>query len=339
MLRFADTPLPVTAAGRWRHRYTTAAVVVTVLLLSWGGLVTSIDAGLAVPDWPTSFGSFDPLQTGFEDPTDPSARWWHHLPILAEHGHRLLGALVGLFTLGLAFWTWRADPRAWMRRLGGAALVLVIAQGLLGGLRVTEVSLSLAMVHACVAQLFFALLVSMALFTAPGWLRGGSLPPDGPAGERLRLLTTATAAAIYGQIVLGALLRHFGTGVDPLFAGIHITGAFVVVGLALATFVHIRKHVGEARLLQRGAGLLLGAVAFQFTLGVLAFMVLLFETSLAQRSMVQVALNSSHLVVGALLFATSVCLALLAWRHAASARSPVRSSDAVLPHPVPSAGA
>lgn len=314
-LRIGTRAYPVGPETRWRYRFTLLTVVFSVLLISWGGLVTSIDAGLAVPDWPASFGSYDPLKTGFEDPTDPAAQWWNRLPILAEHGHRLIAALVGLLTIVLALWTWRADPRSWMRKLGFAALGLVIFQGILGGLRVIWVSLDLAVAHACMAQIYFSLLVAMALFTSKGWLEANSIPPDTETTPQLRRLSVLTVGALYLQIILGALLRHPGTGVHPLFAGIHITGAFVVIGLVIATFVTIRKHFSTQRLLSRTASLMLGTVGLQFALGLTAYIVLLIESLTAQRSMLQVVLNSSHLVVGALLMASAVSLALLAFRR------------------------
>ena len=89
-----------------RRRFTAVTLLVSVLLLGWGAFVTSIDAGLAVPDWPTSFNSFDPF--------NPWPAWWTVTPILAEHGHRLLGALVGMLTAVLAVWTWKLDDRPWM---------------------------------------------------------------------------------------------------------------------------------------------------------------------------------------------------------------------------------
>ncbi len=326
-LGFEDGALPVTPGTRRRYHFSLLAVVFAVLLLSWGGLVTSIDAGLAVPDWPSSFGSYDPLATGFQDPTDPEARWWDRLPILAEHGHRLIAALVGLLTLVLALWTWRADPRGWMRKLGFAALGLVIFQGILGGLRVVWVSLDLAVVHACLAQIFFATLVAMALFTSKGWLRADAVLPRSPQAGRLSLLAGATVAALYVQIIFGALLRHPGAGVHPLFAGIHLTGAFVVGGLVLATFSFVRNHFDGHRLLKRAAWSMLGAVAVQFMLGFSALLVLVVETRMAQRSVVQVVLSSSHLVVGALLMAAAVCLLLLSLRRPTPAMRPSLTPD------------
>ncbi len=328
---------PATPATQRRYRFSLITVVFAVLLISWGGLVTSIDAGLAVPDWPTSFGSLDPFNTGFADPNDPGARWWDRLPILAEHGHRLVAALVGLLTLVLALWTWRADPRGWMRRLGFAALGLVVFQGVLGGLRVVWVSLDLAVVHACVAQIFFALLVAMALFTSKGWLRAETVLPRSPQARRLRVLAVAAVAALYVQIILGALLRHPGTGVHPVFAGVHVTGAFVVIGLALATFSCVRTYFGHYRLLNRAAWSMLGAVATQVVLGFSALLVLVVETQLARRSVAQVVLSSSHLVVGALLMAAAVSLALLSLRSPA-ARPAAPEDAALLTPPLPTVG-
>ncbi|MFQ5571291.1 MAG: heme A synthase [Rhodothermales bacterium] len=331
-LRLDNKVYPVTNSTRRRYRFSILAVIACVALLSWGGLVTSIDAGLAVPDWPSSFGSYDPLATGFEDPNDPSARWWNRLPILAEHGHRLLGALVGLFTVLLALWTWRADERRWMRILAFAALALVIIQGVLGGLRVIWVSLDLAVVHALAAQLFFSLLVALALFTSDGWLRAEDVPEPSPRTKRLGQLAVASVVALYVQIVLGALLRHPGAGIDLLFGGIHATGAFLVAGLVFAVFVHIRKHFEASRLLNRGAWVMLGSVAVQFMLGFTAFIVLLVESQTAQRSALQVILNSTHLVVGALLMASAVCLALLSLRRPVPAPRESNAPEALALH-------
>lgn len=319
---------------RWRHRFTVATVVVTVALIGWGGFVTSIDAGMAVPDWPASFGSFDPFQTGFHDPSDPAAQWWNRVPILAEHGHRLLGALTGLLTLVLAAWTWLADPRRWMRWLGVAALVLVTIQGVLGGLRVVFVSLNLAVVHACVAQIFFSLLIALALFTSRGWVEAEGVG-DGYAGTaaagRLRWVAMLTAAALYGQIILGALLRHPGTGIDPLLAGTHMAWAFVAAGLLVAAFVMVRRRLPGQRLLQRATQAAVGLLVLQIVLGFTAYFVLLDEAGILQPSNFQVVVNSSHLIVGAFLMASSVALTLLAWRRpVAETRDAARVSEPAL---------
>lgn len=299
---------------RWRYRFSILSVLAAVALIGWGGFVTSIDAGMAVPDWPASFGSFDPFKTGFHDPSDPAAQWWHQVPILAEHGHRLLGMLMGILTVILAFWTWRKDPRRWMRHLGFIALALVIVQGVLGGLRVVWNSLDLAVVHACVAQVFFSLLVAMTLFTSRGWMQAEDRPRPSERLPLLRWMAVLTAVALYGQIILGALLRHPGTGIDPVLAGVHIAGAFVAGGLIVSTYVIVRRHFGELGLLRHTARVLLGLLLLQLTLGFTAYFVILDEAGVLQPSNFQVIINSSHLIVGGLLLASAVCLALLALR-------------------------
>ncbi|CAM3325563.1 COX15/CtaA family protein [Rhodothermus bifroesti] len=310
------------ARARWWFLLFTAFC--TLALISWGGFVTTIGAGMAVPDWPASFGSYDPFRTGFQDPTDPAARWWHRTPILAEHGHRLLGALVGLLTIGVALWTWRRDPRRWMHRLGFAALALVIVQGILGGLRVTENSLALAAVHGATAQLFFSLIVALAVFTSPSWLEARSLVPENPPLVQLRRLALFTVLALYGQIILGVLLRHPGRGLELSFAVVHIAGAFVVTGLVLAVFIHVQKHFETNPLLHRAAWAMLWIVALQFALGLSAYMALLYETPMALRSVLQIVLRTAHVATGALLMGSTVVLLLLAFRR-------LQSTAAVVP--------
>jgi len=322
---FSTGRRPQPSEMRWRFWFSSATVFVTLVLISWGGFVTSIDAGLAVPDWPATFGSLDPFGTGYVDPDDPTARWWHSTPVLAEHGHRLLGALVGLMVLTLAFWTWRADHRRWMRILGGVALVLVTLQGILGGLRVIWLSLDLAMVHAFTAQIFFSLLVAMTLFTSRSWMeRAFSVGREAPVGavRKTRLLAVGALAALYVQIILGALLRHPGLSVDPLFAGIHIAGAFIVTGLMFATAGHIWRYVQGAPYLRTAAWWMLGIVVWQFAMGLGAFTVILYEAPAAIRSVVQVVLASGHVTVGSLLVGSTVAVLLYSLRRPVMAQDP-----------------
>lgn len=264
--------------------------------------MTSIDAGMAVPDWPTSFDSYDPF--------NPWPGWWTITPVLAEHGHRLMGALVGLMTLILAVWTWRVEPRRWMRRLGFGALFLVTLQGLLGGLRVIWVSLDLAVVHACVAQLFFALLASMALFQTETWAR--STPQSKTMAAR-HLLWMAPLA-VYIQIVFGALLRHPGTGIDTVLVALHLGWAFVATA-TLAVFISkVRGITPIGGLLGTLSTSIIAILTLQVALGLFAYFVLLDETGRTQPSNVQVITNSAHMVVGALLFASTVVTAVLTAR-------------------------
>jgi cytochrome c oxidase assembly protein subunit 15 len=285
-------------------------VFFALLLIAMGGFVTSINAGLAVPDWPTSFGSMDPFR--------PLPEWWKITPVLAEHGHRLLGALVGLLTTVLTVWTWRTDPRSWMRKLGIFALVLVIFQGVLGGFRVVWISLDLAVVHACMAQLFFGILLFMTLATSRTWLhnRYEFRRDEAEDGRYLRFVSIGTAGILYIQIILGALLRHPGEGIDTVLAYTHIGGATVALLGVLAVGRLIYRRFRQNPILQVHRWLLYGLVALQIGLGLIAYVVLLNETGrLVQPSALQVIVNTSHLVIGSLLFGTAVSLALWLMRQ------------------------
>ncbi len=262
---------------------------------------------MAFPDWPTSLGSYNLI--------NPVDEWWTVPAYLAEHGHRLIASLVGMLTVVLAAWTWWADPRPWMRKLGVAAVVLVVVQGILGGLRVLWVSIDLAAVHACVAQLFFATLVAMTLFTTETWRDWKGVLPSTPESTRLRWIAFAATGGIYLQIVLGALLRHSGGGVSPGFTAVHVTGAFVVVGLVLAVFVGAEKHFDDVPAVRRAAWALFGAMGLQFALGLAALLVMLYAEPQSGLSLFSVLLTVAHLVVGALLFGASIVTSLLVARR------------------------
>lgn len=300
-------PYPVTTESRVRFWFSVATVASTVALVAWGAFVTSINAGMAVPDWPTSFQSYDPF--------NPWPEWWTITPVLAEHGHRLLGMLVGLMTMILAFWTWRADPRRWMRILGFVALFLVIFQGVLGGLRVVWVSLNLAMVHAAFAQIFFALVMAMTLFVSKGWLEARDVAPQSSATKRLRLWSLIAVLVLYMQIILGVFLRHPGTGLDPMLAMMHIGGAVLSLGAIAYVFFLIKRDFPRLVYLRQAAAWLVGAVLLQIALGFTAYFVILDELGMIEPSNFQVVVNSLHLVVAAFLFSATVIVALLAARR------------------------
>ena len=287
---------------RRRHRFTVLTALSTLVLMGWGAFVTSIEAGLAVPDWPSSYDSYDPF--------NPWPGWWRVTPVLAEHGHRLLGMLVGLLTAILAVWTWFAESRRWLRWLALGALALVSFQGLLGGLRVVWLSLDLAVVHAATAQLFLGLIVALAVFTSNCWLSGDAAAA-GPRDYRLWRLALAVPAAVWLQIILGALLRHPGTGIHPVLVGFHIGGAVLVAAVVAAFLLRVWNGFRDARPLYRGSWVLAGLVDLQLILGVTAYFVTLDDAGMLQPSNVQVVVNTAHAVIGALLMAGSV-LAVLA---------------------------
>ena len=172
----------------WLHRYTVVVAICTLFLVVAGGLVTSNDAGLSVPDWPLSYGKLMPPMEG---------------GIRYEHGHRMVATTVGLLTIILAVWLWRSETRRWMRRLGLIALAAVIAQGLLGGATVIymlpkPVSIS----HACLAQLFFSTTVLIALFTSAGWKREQTMVEDS-GSPSLHLLAAAVPPCDIGTRAVG----------------------------------------------------------------------------------------------------------------------------------------
>lgn len=290
---------------RRRFVFTLVTMGFTVVLLAWGAVVTSIEAGLAVPDWPTSFNSIDPI--------NPVPGWYKIPPVLAEHGHRVMGMIVGFLTLVLGLWTFFKDPRTWVKRLGLFAILLVIVQGVLGGLRVVWISLDLAVVHACVAQLFFATLTSMALFTSREWVAGEGVLSENETTARLRRLSLVTVGVLYGQIILGAILRHPGDGSDPMLAGIHMLGAGVVFAFIFMLIKAARKADPERTLVAKMAHALAGILTLQIVLGFVAYIVILQDAG-DMRSTLQVIMNTSHMVVGALFFSSTVALAWLVAR-------------------------
>src|SRR5436309_9196169 len=179
------------------HRFALLVAGATFFLIIAGANVTSHDAGLATPDWPLSNGQFFPRMVG--------NLFW-------EHGHRLVATTVGILTILLAVYLQVRERRAWVKRLGWIALGGVIAQGLLGGLTVKlNLPLAVSAAHATLAQLFFLITVSLAVFTSPGWLDARPPMIEHDSGVSLRPMCFGSLAVILTQLVLGATLRHSAT--------------------------------------------------------------------------------------------------------------------------------
>ena len=158
-----------------------------------GGLVTSTGSGLAVPDWPLSYGTLFPPMVG---------------GIRFEHGHRMVAATVGLLTLALTIWVLAAESRRWVRRLAISAFGMVVLQGLLGGLTVLlQLPPQVSIAHACLGQLFFSTLTVLATVLSPVWRTTAVAHPSDQAPDLCRLSFLATAV-VFGQLALGAALRH-----------------------------------------------------------------------------------------------------------------------------------
>jgi cytochrome c oxidase assembly protein subunit 15 len=185
----------------WLHWFAVLTAVATFLLIGLGGLVTSHEAGMSVPDWPTSYG-----YNMFALPI----KFWTGGAFF-EHTHRLLASAVGLLTTVLAVWLWLKDSRRWMTWLGIAAFFGVVAQGVLGGLRVTMHMDSLGIFHGAIAQAFLVLICAMALFTSRAWLeRAAQKIISVPCGLRSHVLFVTVL--IFLQLLIGATMRHQHAG-------------------------------------------------------------------------------------------------------------------------------
>ena len=287
----------------WLHRTARLTAGATFLLIVIGGIVTSTDSGLAVPDWPTTFG-----YNMFLYPLSEMVGG-----ILYEHSHRLMGSLVGILTIALLVLILAKDSRKWLKWLGLAALIAVIVQGVLGGLRVTQINRNFAIVHACLAQAFFALLCGIAWFTSREWwqnktetsIRRGEVSSPG-----LRRLSLMTTGFIYLQLIFGAILRHTGSRLDA-----HLLFAFLV---ALHIFLLVRRILAmdsEAEGLGQSTPLLLiGLLAIQLMLGTGAFFAKLTVLGETFATALTVTITTAHVAVGALMLVSSFVLTLKIYR-------------------------
>ena len=267
------------------YRLALATLGATCVLILLGGLVTHTGAALAVPDWPSTFGYNMVLFP------------WSRMVggILYEHSHRLMGALVGVLTLALAVTLWREGGR--LRRLGLVAVAVVVGQGVLGGLRVVLLEDTLAIVHGCLAQAFFALLAVIALLTAP---RGRV--PAAPVDPALRGMAVLAAALVYVQIVFGALLTHAGR-ID-----LHLAGAVIVFVLVPIVAAQLRR-TGDAVAapIARLVSVLLGV---QLLLGAGSFLARFSPIWIPGEQLTVTALPVAHRLVASLILAAAVVLAV-----------------------------
>ena len=328
----ATEPVDAARHGLWLHRYAVLTAGATFLLIVAGGLVTSTDSGLAVPDWPLSYGMLFPPMIG---------------GIFYEHGHRMIAGAVGIMTFLLAFWLVRAESRAWVRRLGILSTVGIVVQAVLGGITVLwMLPPAVSIGHLGVAMGFFAMVTTIAVVTSRGWattaLDSNSSPSPLP-----RFAALVTAAA-YAQILLGAAMRHLDAGlacpdfplcrgallpdIDSLQMGLHLAhrgGALVVLALVVALVDRAWKQHPEASELRRPALAALVLVLLQVLLGAL--------TVLSQLS---VSLTTAHVGGGALLLASLVVLTLRAYRRLGRrdgrpVGEPVGADGTVDAHPEP----
>jgi heme a synthase len=270
---------------RRTHRLAVLTAAATCVLIVFGGLVTNTGAALAVPDWPTTFG-----HNMFLFP-------WSQMVggVFYEHSHRLLGSLVGMLTLALAAVLWPRGGR--LRVLGIAAVVAVIAQGVVGGLRVVLLTDGLAMVHGPLAQGFFALVVAIALITSERMAR-----PAPALDGATRGLTLAAALLVYLQIVFGAFLTHAGR-ID-----LHLIGALAVFTLVPMVTARLRR-TGDV-VANPAASALLLLLGLQLLLGVGAYLARFSAVWIPGGQVTTLALPVAHRLIGGLILASSVILAV-----------------------------
>lgn len=326
---FGRPPAREPSRPRGLHAFAVGVAGATLLLVFAGGLVTSTESGLSVPDWPTTYG-----QNMF---TFPVSKWVGG--IRYEHVHRLIASGVGLLTVVLAIWMARREPRRWVRRLGYFALAAVVTQGMLGGLTVLLLlPPAVSVAHACLAQTFFCLVVAIAVVTSPRWAPPPSVGSlrEALAASPLGRAAAVTIGAVFLQLLVGAVMRHTKAGLAipdfPLSLGrvvpplssfpvaihfLHRVGALVVAALVGLCAV---RALRSSRPGMRRAGLALAVlVVVQIGLGA--------ATVLTKKSVV---VTTAHVAAGALLLGGSValCAASLGAERRRNNVIPIRSAVA-----------
>lgn len=313
------------------HRWAVGLACATFPLIWVGGLVTTYDAGMAVPDWPSTFGYnlfLYPWTTWLFGPWD----------LFIEHGHRLLGALVGLVTIGLLISVLRRDHRRWMKILAVLALALVILQGCLGGARVLFNERLLALIHGCVGPLFFAFVCGIAVFTSRFWrlpLVTTVVEFDGERAwvSRVRRYAILTSVLIYGQLIVGAHVRHVAAEALALPSTFRVLVMFHLI-MAAVVVVHVgmlawaTRHRQLSGYLRRPVALLSGLMLLQMILGPASWVLKygwplgLSEygpfagQTIVDQGMPQVTTVTAHVATASLVLALAVVVMLRAIRFA-----------------------
>lgn len=281
------------------HRFAVFTACATFTLIIAGALVTSNDAGLSVPDWPTSYGHVLRLP-----PWIGGIRY--------EHSHRMIAGFTILLTASIALWTFLADRRRWMKALALGALGTIIVQAVLGGMTVLKfLPPAISTAHAAVGQTFFCIAVAIAIFTGKQWVEQ---MPQTVADEHHPSLLTLSLLSIfilYVQLILGAMFRHHGMPWWP-----HVLNAFLVA--LLLTWTGVRAMVSFSRVaaIRRPAVLLLFLLVIQLCLGFAAFLTrVIWGADAPQPETAMILSTVAHVAVGALLLATTTVLTIQVWRH------------------------
>lgn len=271
----------------------------TLVVITAGALVTSNDAGLSVPDWPTSFGYLIKVP--------------HFVGgIRYEWSHRMVAGTLVSLTLAIAIWTFLVERRRWMRWLAIAAFCTVICQAILGGLTVLLFQPpAVSTAHATVAQTFFCIAVAIALFTGRKWVEEQPRVEFDPRRPSLFTLTLLSIFVLYVQLILGGMFRHHGMSWWP-----HVLNAVIVAFVLTWTVIRALAVYSQIEAVRRPAILLLALLITQLCLGFAAFLTrVAWGRDAAQPELPMVISTVAHVAVGALLLATTVVLAIQVWRH------------------------
>ncbi len=307
--------------SRWPHRVAVVLAMVVFPLIWVGGLVTTYDAGMAVPDWPGTYGYnmfLYPIETWLFGPFD----------LLVEHGHRLLGSLAGLIAIVLVIATFRKEPRLGIRWMSVGLLLLVIAQGLLGGMRVLMDARTLAKIHGCVGPAFFACVVGFCVLTSRWWFQNcqfGNNDNNIRESARRRATSSLTTFAIlmfvvsFAQLILGALLRHISVAALPTqyksLIVMHVGTAILLVGGTIFQWLRTRQSRFRGTGIRGSINVLLLLIGVQFSLGIGTWVVkfgwpvwfenLSFAATfvVGEKTFIQMNLITAHVAVGSLILA------------------------------------
>jgi cytochrome c oxidase assembly protein subunit 15 len=307
---------PIELPSRWPHRVAVLLALVVFPLIWVGGLVTTYDAGMAVPDWPGTYGYnmfLYPIETWLFGPFD----------LLVEHGHRLLGSLAGMIAIVLVAVTLMCETRKSVRWLAVAILLLVIAQGVLGGVRVLLDARSVAKIHGCLGPAFFATVVGFCVVTSRWWIRTGEQVQSGTL--RRNATSTLTTIALlmlivsFGQLVIGAFLRHIAVDASPvqfkILILLHIITAVVIAFGTFWQWIFSRKSCFQSAGIRGSINWLLLLISLQILLGIGTWVVkfgwpvwfenLNFAASfvIGEKTFLQMNLITAHVAVGSLILA------------------------------------
>ena len=328
------------SAARWPHRWAWLLACATFPLVWWGGFVTATGSGMAFKDWLTSDGVFMPLYPWLSSAGDK----------FIEHGHRLLGMLAGFLTIALLISLYVGEPRRWVRWFGVALLLGVVAQGVLGGIRVKMDEQSpdnarvIALIHGCTGPIFFAAAAAMVAVTSRRWAEPSTSPAAcGLASPKLLRLAVLTALLAYLQLVVGAVVRHSPLMLTEDAANIFQIAVYFHVILAIAVTFHVLLLAHKcfwsrvSRVLPVNLALLIGV---QLLLGVSTWMLkygmpqwatgVIGETGHFNRATgaASAAIVTAHGAVGSLIVALCVVLVLQVARRV-GVQSPSRRPNGI----------